>query len=265
MLYLVGNDPQWITYDGSTDEDVCLESRMLYGFGSSIRYVGLVGRWTSPTEYVMMMLKDSTSCGYFDSYMVVRNDFIINIGMGHNFGTDVNLQMSLSGDQCIGRIDSDRDGYWDLTTIAPVSTGTGLCGVGSSGETYTDNWCMSPVCEEAPTATPTGTPTDTPVPTPSPSPTEIPTDTPTPVPTDTPQPTMTPDCIHDGDVTMDGVLSSGDAQQVFLMALGSITPTEDEFCHADCNGDGVISSGDAQGIFFAALGIGSCEDPIPVR
>ncbi len=40
----------------------------------------------------------------------------------------------------------------------------------------------------------------------------------------TPTPTVEP-CIHDGDVNLDGELSSGDAQMAFLIVLGSYTPT----------------------------------------
>ncbi len=71
-------------------------------------------------------------------------------------------------------------------------------------------------------------------------------------------------CIHDGDVNADGVISSGDAQTAFLIALGVVTPTTDQACAADCNGDGVVSSGDAQAIFLAALGSGRCPYNLPL-
>ncbi len=75
-------------------------------------------------------------------------------------------------------------------------------------------------------------------------------------------------CLHGGDVTGDGLLSSGDAQRAFLIALGSESPDHDppwtpwELCAADCNGDGTVSSGDAQIIFLGALGVGGCVDPL---
>lgn len=58
------------------------------------------------------------------------------------------------------------------------------------------------------------------------------------------------------------MVSAGDAQQAFYIALGTYIPTAEEYCAADCNGDGLVSAGDAQGIFYLALGIGSCVDPI---
>ncbi len=80
-------------------------------------------------------------------------------------------------------------------------------------------------------------------------------------PTPTPTPTVPP-CLNNGDASGDGLLSAGDAQTAFYMALGAIQPTPEELCRADCNADGIISAGDAQAIFYAALGAGSCADPL---
>ena len=82
--------------------------------------------------------------------------------------------------------------------------------------------------------------------------------TPTPAPTNTP----TPSCINNGDVNQDGLISSHDAQLVFLIALGSYTPTYEEECAADCDGNGEISSADAQRVFMAAIGSAACVDPL---
>ena len=77
-----------------------------------------------------------------------------------------------------------------------------------------------------------------------------------------PTPTPTPgECLHTGDVTLDGEITAGDAQLAFLIALGAHTPTYDEECAADCNGDGEVTAGDAQAIFLTALGQPQCVDP----
>ncbi|MBN1297057.1 hypothetical protein JXA80_09770, partial [bacterium] len=94
---------------------------------------------------------------------------------------------------------------------------------------------------------------------PTPTPGE-PTATPTVGPTNTPTPTGP--CIHDGDVTLDGALTAGDAQGCFYIVLGYSTPGYEVLCAADCNGDGDITAGDAQNIFLAVLGTGACVDPI---
>lgn len=72
-----------------------------------------------------------------------------------------------------------------------------------------------------------------------------------------------PECIHDGDVDFNGVLTAGDAQTTFYIALGMIIPTYAEECAADCNASGSVTAADAQIIFLAALGAGeSCVDPV---
>jgi hypothetical protein len=76
-----------------------------------------------------------------------------------------------------------------------------------------------------------------------------------------PTPTQNP-CINNGDVNDDGVITAGDAQLAFQIALGMIIPTYEEACAADCNGDDQVTAGDAQMIFLAALGSASCVDPI---
>jgi hypothetical protein len=92
--------------------------------------------------------------------------------------------------------------------------------------------------------------------TPTPVPTSTPTRTPTPVNT------PTPDCIHNGDVNLDGVISAADAQMAFYIVLGLHVPTYEEECAADCNGDDIVSAADAQAIFLVVLGSGNCVDPL---
>lgn len=94
-----------------------------------------------------------------------------------------------------------------------------------------------------------------------PTPTPTPPPTPTPTFAITPTPTQ-PECINDGDVTLDGEITAGDAQLAFLIALGSYTPTYEEECAADCNGDNEVTAGDAQQIFLTALGSATCVDPL---
>ncbi len=79
-----------------------------------------------------------------------------------------------------------------------------------------------------------------------------------------PTPTPTPnECLHTGDATLDGEVTSADAQLTFQIALGVVQPTDEEACAADCNGDGEVTSADAQGVFICALGAGSCSDDMP--
>ncbi len=122
-----------------------------------------------------------------------------------------------------------------------------------------------------PTSTPTTTPTSTSTPTPTTTPTSTPTSTPTVLPTSTPTftptipPTSTPSpqCIHSGDADDSGVVTAGDAQLAFRIALGIIDPDPDQECRADCDGIDPVTAGDAQKIFRVALQLQeSCADPV---
>jgi hypothetical protein len=69
--------------------------------------------------------------------------------------------------------------------------------------------------------------------------------------------------LNHGDVNFDGVLTAGDSQLAFMIAIGTYSPSYLETCAADCNGDGIVTAGDAQAIFLAVLGSGTCVDAIP--
>ncbi len=83
----------------------------------------------------------------------------------------------------------------------------------------------------------------------------------TPTVTATAEPTGTPECVHHGDVTLDGSVTAADAQRAFEIVMGLYNPNFEEECAADCNNDGDITAGDAQQIFGVIFG-GSCEDSL---
>ncbi len=121
----------------------------------------------------------------------------------------------------------------------------------------------TPIPTDTPTSTPTGIPTNTPTNTPTATPTIIPTNTPTATRTPTVTPTPTPDCVNDGDVNDDGVLTAEDALMAFEFVLEREIPTYVEFCAADCNGDEELTAGDPQGIFLEIMGLGYCVESVP--
>ncbi len=88
----------------------------------------------------------------------------------------------------------------------------------------------------------------------------VPTETPT--VTATAEPTGTMVCINDGDVIDDGILTMGDSQTSFLIALEIYSPTFEEACAADCDGNGDVTAGDSGGITWAVFNVGSCADPL---
>jgi len=71
-----------------------------------------------------------------------------------------------------------------------------------------------------------------------------------------------PVCQNHGDVNFNGSITAVDAQLAFTIALGLFIPTDEEYCAADCNGDGIITSGDSQNIFYSILGLENCVDPV---
>ncbi len=73
------------------------------------------------------------------------------------------------------------------------------------------------------------------------------------------------DCLHTGDVSLDGQITAMDAQWAFQIALSVFSPSTEAFCAADCNGNDSVTAGDAQGIFYAALGLGVCVDLFPAE
>jgi len=228
---------------------------------------------------------------YFDNIRVIEFDEIVNpllplvfpnpggerylVLKTNSYSSSARLNVSLVH---FSATDTDNDGLWDFledtngdgllqrgetSTVLSDSDGDGLsdseeycfgedlyvtCAFlpDTDGDGYSDSQEM--IAETNPTdrlSHPTG-----------------PTATPTPVP-GTPTPTPSPGlCEHTGDVDSSGDITSGDAQMTFLIALGSISPTYDEFCAADCDGSDDVTSGDAQMIFLAALGGTGCIDPI---
>ncbi len=70
-------------------------------------------------------------------------------------------------------------------------------------------------------------------------------------------------CVGHGDLDQNGLVSAGDAQTTFLIALGMLSPTVSQMCAADCNGDNLVSAADAQLVFLAAVGVGRCPFELP--
>lgn len=72
-------------------------------------------------------------------------------------------------------------------------------------------------------------------------------------------PSPVPGFEYTGDMNMNYVQTSEDAQLTFLAALGTWFP----YLAGDCNGDDQITAGDAGAIFQDLLSIYDCMEPIP--
>ncbi|PKP03704.1 MAG: hypothetical protein CVU11_07510 [Bacteroidetes bacterium HGW-Bacteroidetes-6] len=152
----------FITYDGSTQADGCITARLQYGSTSGTQFMGLTGRYVSPTSNIMVKVQDNGSSGYFDSYFFYCDDISIATTQGLNFGTDLNMQVQYSGTTVTLRIDIDRNGTWDSTyTTTVTNTGAGLCGVSCYEKGTADDFCYAASCCTLPAAAGTinGSPT----------------------------------------------------------------------------------------------------------
>jgi hypothetical protein len=134
---------QWITFDGSTQANGVITSRVIYPAGTAVKATGLVARYSSESANIMAKLQDNTGAsGYFDSYFIYCNNSVVLFATGQNFGTDAIIQLSYTGTSVVFKIDTNRDGTYDYTYSTTVSNiDPGLCGVNAYGLCYFDNWC----------------------------------------------------------------------------------------------------------------------------
>jgi subtilisin family serine protease len=139
---------QYITRDGSYQADGCVNGRAVYGSGSGVRYMGLVGRFSDDNTKIMAKLQDNSGAGYFDSYFIYDNSSNIHFATGLNFGTEAMIELEYSGTAVVFRVDTNLDGVWDYTYSTTVSnTGYGLTGASAYQQCYLDDWCFGPDCD----------------------------------------------------------------------------------------------------------------------
>lgn len=153
MLQIAPSASGWryITVDGSAQTNGCITGRAIYGSISSVKFVGLVARYASGTSNIVFKIQDNTETieDYFDSYWLYVDDALVTFTTGNNFGTDAIIQMEYTDANVTVRIDTDRNGTWDVTDNATVSNlNSGLCGVGSYGQDgFMDDYCCGATCE----------------------------------------------------------------------------------------------------------------------
>ncbi len=70
-------------------------------------------------------------------------------------------------------------------------------------------------------------------------------------------------CYGTGDLNGSGVVTAGDAQHAWAIAMNFVVPTPAERCAADCDGDGTVTVADAQGVFDTVLSAGHCPRDLP--
>lgn len=134
-----------ITVNGSDAVDGILTCTAIYEGGPNVRYVGLIAR-KSGGGYILFKIQDNYSVGYWDSYYIYAPGTSVQVSGGNNFGTDPIIQLEYSGQDITVRIDTDKDGNWEVeNTTTTTLTSTGLCGVEAYNTVSADDFCSGPV------------------------------------------------------------------------------------------------------------------------
>jgi hypothetical protein len=137
----------YITLNGSTYADGCITARAMYSGVPGTKFMGLTGRYSSPTVNITVKVQDNSSVGYWDSYWIYSDDGSVSSGSGLNFGTDANIRMEYTGSLVTFSIDTDRNGTWDYVYTGTVgNTSAGLSGVAAYEVCSLDDWCYNASC-----------------------------------------------------------------------------------------------------------------------
>jgi len=141
---------EYITFNGSSRTDGCITARAIYDTPSQVKFVGVVGRYSSTTSNIMFKIQDNTNTGTWNKcFFVVDGSSVFSFD--GNFGTDAIIQMQFSGANVTVRIDVERDGIWDYTnSTTTTQISSGLCGVGAYNTAYIDDFCYGSNCCDLP-------------------------------------------------------------------------------------------------------------------
>ncbi len=138
---------QYITYDGSSQADGCIEGRAMYYGSPSVQFIGFVSRYASTASYgILAKIQDNSTSGAFDRIFIYQNGSMLAYA-DIAATTDANIQLEYVGSVVYFRVDVDRNGTWDSEISASVSwTVSGLTGVCGYRGTYMDDWCYGTEC-----------------------------------------------------------------------------------------------------------------------
>jgi len=116
-----------------------------YGDGIGVRYVGMVVRYLSATNRILIKLQDNTSSGFFDTCVVYDDASSAFALSGQNYGTEPTLQVEFVGTQLNVRIDVDNDGIWEHDyPVTVTTTQRGYVGVAAYNQCRFDDWYFGP-------------------------------------------------------------------------------------------------------------------------
>jgi len=143
-----------VTANGSAQLDGCGRLTALHAGGPAGEVVGVVLRGQSATNYIVALVQDNSSSGFFDSawiYQVPLADIGGSI-TGQNFGVNPTIEACVTGTAVTLKIDANNDGVYELTRNGTTTiTSPGLTGVMAKSDSgvptnmpLVDDFCWGP-------------------------------------------------------------------------------------------------------------------------
>jgi len=143
-------DDKFITFGDTDLADGCITARSIHpGMTTGPTSSGLVARFDSPTTNIRGFLSDGTSMGSWDSIHIYEDhSTLVSSLTGLSLGNDADIQFEFNGTAVTFRVDSDRDGSWDVEHSATVTTtAAGSVGVYAFARSYIDDFCYGQACD----------------------------------------------------------------------------------------------------------------------
>jgi len=142
-----GGSHEYLTVDGSEQLDGTVTVRAIYDETPMIKFAGVVSRYTSSSEKILFKIQDNTNTGHWNRVFVYAPGFFWSLT--GEFGTDAIIQMQCEGETVTVRVDSDRDGLWEIEEALTVPyTTPGLWGVAGYRQVYMDDFILNTTVAE---------------------------------------------------------------------------------------------------------------------
>lgn len=140
----------YMTRDASSQTDGCASVTAVATppNGSTIQAVGVVLRWTSPSNYVVGLVQDNTNSGAFNTLYIYQYPGGTSLGTlgGQTLGMTPRVQMCIQGNAVTLRADVDNDGTFEATATGTTTlAGAGLAGIMThtfSSQAFADDFCV---------------------------------------------------------------------------------------------------------------------------
>lgn len=138
-----------ITMDGTTETDGCATIDLNYGAGNTVRAIGVVLRWTSPTDFIVALVQDNGSgTSVFNSMWIYEYPGEVQVAanfMVGSLGAAPSIRAEVVGTQVTLQVDVDRDGIYDQSisgTTTKLDPGLdGVMGLTFGTPAFVERFC----------------------------------------------------------------------------------------------------------------------------